>query len=263
MRQEIVLDKSYLQAASAGAIRNLCTTFRVIMPGALFFELLTGDPGERARCFAKLPRVLNPVELVEHVGWLLRYEIRKKKPSSSLYERRHRMLFTFNAGLAEPTFVVTPKQAEGIDSWKKQVEEEVANFRHCVSTTHHLFPIIEVASNRERPSVIKEIQCAIATNTKLVRRAYGSIRKRSFPRPALLDGRWAFFRRTQVHLLAALDHVSRYGIASDLAVARGLENEVADLEYRTMGVLAGAIATQDRRSQEVFRALRPDGLLVC
>jgi len=263
LRPEIVLDKSYLQGASPGAIHNLCATFRVIMPGALLFELLTGDPVEGARCFAKLPPVMNPVEIVEHVGWLLRFEIRKKKPASPLYERRHRILFNFNAKLAHGTFVPTPEQKDAIGRWEKEVEREVDAFRERVAHTHRWFPTIEAASNRERSSIIKEIQAAVARDPKLLRKLYSSIRKKSFPRSQQLDNRWAFFRWMQVHLIGDLDHIFRYGVGSDLAGARRLENEVVDLQYRIMGVLAGALATRDKKCQQVFQMLRPDGLLVC
>jgi hypothetical protein len=263
LKQEIVLDKSYLRGASSGSIHNLCSVFRVIMPGALFFELLTGDSVERAKCFAKLPPVMNPVEIVEHVGQLLRFEVRKKKPASSLYERRHRILFSFDPKLAAGTLIPTPQQEKRILSWEKEVEQQVDNFRGLVTHSHKWFPGIEGASNRDRPGVIKEIQAAIASDPKLVRKLYGSIRKKFFPKPAQLDSRWAFFRWMQVAAIGVLDHISRYGVGTDLAGARKLENEVVDMQYRVMGVLAGAIATRDKKCQQVFQMLLPDGLLIC
>jgi hypothetical protein len=41
MTADLVLDKSYLQGASPAEIHALCRSWRVIMPGALFFEYLT------------------------------------------------------------------------------------------------------------------------------------------------------------------------------------------------------------------------------
>jgi hypothetical protein len=229
-RLEVVLDKSYLQSASKAAIHDLCRSFRVIMPGALFFELLTtSELDERRRAFAKIPTGVNPVEIVEHVGKLMRFEIRNGKPSPSLYERRNRWLFEFNEKLATGTFQPTQQHLLGISSWQKQIEEQVDVLRKTVATTHLSFPEISNAS----------------------------------PRKDKLDGRWAFFRWMQVDLLASLDHVVRYGVGSDLSNARDLDNEVADLQYRIMGALAGGIATEDKKSKEVFRLLRPDGLLIC
>ena len=263
-RPEIILDKSYLQGAPATSIHDLCRSFRVIMPGALFFELMTTPKlDERRRCFAKLPDVMNPVEIVEHVGMLLRFESRKRKPSTPLYERRHRMLFKFNAKLASGTFQPTADQLRGIGSWEREVEEEVENFRNMVASTHHWFPEISKAPNRERRGIIQDIQAKVASDGRLVRTLYGQIRRRSFPRKDKLDSRWAFFRWVQVHLLAALDHIDRYGVGADLSNARNLENEVVDFQYRTMGVLAGAIATRDNKCKEVFKLLRPEGLLIC
>jgi hypothetical protein len=263
LKQEIVLDKSYLQGASKGSIHNLCAAFRVIMPGTLLFELFTGDPGERTRCFAKLPPVMNPVEIVEHVGRLLRFEIRRKRPAPPLYERRHRILFTFNAKLSTGTLIPTVEQKKAIASWEKEIEQQVENFRGLVAHTHHWFPAIGAASNRGRPEVIKEIQATIAADPKLVRKLYSTIRKKSFPKAGQLDSRWAFFRWMQVDVIGVLDHICRYGLGSNLTGARNLENEAADIQYRVMGVLAGAIATRDKKCQQVFQLLRPDGLLVC
>lgn len=263
-RLEVVLDKSYLQGASAAAIQNLCRSFRVIMPGALFFELMTTSDLDARRCsFAKFPDVMNPVEIVEHVGILMQFEIRNSKPSTPLYERRHKWLFKFNETLAAGTFQPTQKQLQGISSWQQQIEEQVEVFRQTVATTHLTFPQISEASNRERPGVIEEIKRRIASDAKLVRSLYGKIRLRSYPRKDKLDGRWAFFRWTQVDFLASLDHIARYGVGSDLSSVRKLDNEVADLQYRIMGVLAGAFATRDKKCKEVFRLLRPDGLLIC
>jgi len=262
MPRELVLDKSYLQGASADSIRQLCGEYRVIMPGALFFELLTGDPDERARCFAKFPRELNPVELVEHVGRLLRFETRNDRHCGSLYERRHRMLFSFNELLSRPSFMPTGEQQQGIASWCREVTEETESFRQRVARIHYWFPTIETASNRERPAVIAGLKEVVASDSRLIRRIYAHIRHGSFPRSASVNSRWAFFRWIQVHLLAALDHVCRYGVGSDLQVARGLENEVSDFQYRILSALAGGIATRDRKSQEVFRCLRPDGVLI-
>jgi hypothetical protein len=51
MKPELVLDKSFLRAAHPARTVELCREYRVIMPGALFFELLTGDPEARSECF--------------------------------------------------------------------------------------------------------------------------------------------------------------------------------------------------------------------
>jgi hypothetical protein len=165
--------------------------------------------------------------------------------------------------LADGTLILSPEQKSGVENWEKEVEREVEAFRELVTHTHHWFPAIGSASNRDRLGVIKETQVSVANDSKLVRKLYGSFRKRSFPTPAQIDSRWAFFRWLQVHLIGVLDHISRYGVGSNLAGAKQLENEVVDLQYRVMGVLAGAIASRDKKCQQVFQMLRPDGLLVC
>jgi hypothetical protein len=262
MKADIVLDKSYLEGASQDAIHHLCEQWRVIMPGALFFEHLTTEDPIGQRSFAKLPNTTNPVALVEHVGLLLRFEKNRKRPALPLYERRRMITYRFNEKLGLGTFTPTRDQQAGIARWKEEVAQEVENFRARVAQTHTFFPEIAQATNRERPAVIKKYQDVLARDPKAVRFLYTRIRPRYSPKPAKITERWAWFRWLQLHLIAALDHIQRYGVGSTLDNARDLDNEVIDLQYRVMAALTGAFATRDHRNIDAFRLVQPHGVLV-
>src|SRR4051794_10284095 len=110
MKPPIVLDKCYLQGSTREEIHQLCGDYTVLMPEALFFELLTTDEKVRTACFRKLPAVENTVELITHVGTLLAHEMETHTPATPIYERRPKMRFAFNPKLSEGGFSFTEEQ---------------------------------------------------------------------------------------------------------------------------------------------------------
>lgn len=83
----LVLDKDYLQGSKPAAIEQLCRDYCVLMPEALFFELLTCSAAVRAS-FAKFPAQDNPVALMPRVSELVRFEWKKRRPARPLYAHR-------------------------------------------------------------------------------------------------------------------------------------------------------------------------------
>lgn len=257
MKPVVVLDKSYLQGSTPESIRALCADYCVIMPGALFYELLTSSAPVRARSYAKFPAVLNPVELLENVGELLRHESRHRRPAIPLYQHRAKILFQFNPKLAAGTFELTAQQREGEMTWRREVAREADLHAEIGTVTHKWFPNTVGASGRVRASGIAEARHAVAHDPKMVRVLYNNIRRRSFPRQSEIDPRWAFFRWMQVHLLAALKHIQIHGIAATPRDRQKLEHDVLDMQYQIMGILAGRIATRDKNVVIVVSELAP------
>ena len=66
-----------------------------------------------------------------------------------------------------------------------------------------------------------------------------------------------------MQLLYGLEWTRKYGRLDPEAVPLGqlkrLRNDVIDMEYVILGVLEGAIATNDRNIARMFRLLRHDG----
>lgn len=73
---EVILDKSYLDGASAAEVANVCERYTALMPQELFFEMMTTCPKSQRRCFAKLPDRDSPVALIPPVGVLIDFELR-------------------------------------------------------------------------------------------------------------------------------------------------------------------------------------------
>lgn len=95
----------------------------------------------------------------------------------------------------------------------------------------------------------------------MVRELYGAIRKDFMPSPDAIDPRWLFFRWMQVHLLAGVDFIYRYGHSACVTSSK-LPNDFIDLEYLVIGLVAGAFATREKRLRRWFRLLSPDGELL-
>jgi hypothetical protein len=110
--KEIILDKSYLDAATPEQIQVLCSEHRVLMPDVLFYELTTTEDTSMRNCFNKFPDATNPVELIPNVGTLLRYELTTRKSCIPLYDRREKIVFNFNGRLRTGTFEFTKAQLE-------------------------------------------------------------------------------------------------------------------------------------------------------
>lgn len=258
----IVLDKCYLQGASPEQIRQLCTNYRVLMPEALMFELLTAEEGTRTSCFRKFPEGLNPVALISHVGTLLAHERETHTPASPVYERRVDIQFTFSPRLAAGTFVFTPEQQAAIAEWETEMDRSVDEFKHRAAATVYWFPSILDYRPGMSPAKINDLRQAVATDTQMIRDIYEVIRHESFPSSTIIDEQWASFRWVQVQLLAVLEYIRRYGADNVQAAFWRVHNDIVDMQYAITGVLVGALASRDTAVQNTFRLLCPEGELV-
>lgn len=81
------------------------------------------------------------------------------------------------------------------------------------------------------------------------------------PKPELIDQKWWHFRWIQVHLLAGLDFIKSYGRDVKPNEKR-LTNEVLDLKYLVNALLVGGVASRDSTIVDLFKFLRPDGIVL-
>ncbi|HZF12950.1 MAG TPA: hypothetical protein VFE33_29525 [Thermoanaerobaculia bacterium] len=262
MKTLIVLDKSYLQGATREEINKLCGDYTVLMPEALFFELLTTQEKVRTACFRKLPAVENPVELITHIGALLAHEVETHTPATPVHGRYTRMRFVFNSRLSSGSFNLSEEQRAGIVGWERDIAESVAEFKERAAVTDRWFPSLAGYRPGMPKDGIEKLRQAIGTDSQMIRDIYDAIRHASFPPAAVLDERWAFYRWVQVQLLAVLEYIRRYGIGNALEASWRIPNDVIDMQYTTTGSLVGALASRDAVVQETFKLLCPDGQLV-
>jgi len=259
----IVVDKSYLQGASPSAIADLRSKYVVVMPDALFYELMTTTNFARQCCFNKLLGN-NPIELTLGIGDLLRYESQHIRPCTPLLEGRLIPVLSFGPGLRDAELRIKADQQAALAEWENYYKGRVAAFRKFFPVIIEFFPGLTGYT----PGTIKGIELiaickkAIASDWYMVRKIYAAVQRETLPPGHLLDPNWAYFRWIQVWLTASLDHFAKYG-----AISRGLSdpemfNEVIDLEYLITSALAGGLASRDKGMISRFQLLCPAAHLV-
>jgi hypothetical protein len=99
----IVLDKNYLQGSTAAHMLQLAQSHQLLMADVLFYELISSSEPGRSRCFAKFPKIENPVILVNHVGALLKQEIESHEACGKPSTRYEDIRFQFNVSRQSTT----------------------------------------------------------------------------------------------------------------------------------------------------------------
>jgi hypothetical protein len=261
MARSLVLDRSYLQASTAVAIESLCDTYRVIMPEALFFEMITAKDGVTPALFRKFPDRDNPVAVVTHVGTLMKHEIDTKEPTSPAEKLAMRERFKFNAKLRTGKFVLTPQQEGGVRDWEEFQREAAEGFLARYACAHHWFPGIGDHIPGRPDSAIADAKTCVANNPLVVGGIYEQIRKNSYPPTAMIGPGWALFRWLQVQLIYALEYVRRHGPGKADLVSKELANDVTDAQYVITALLADGLASDDRTVKRTYQLLNPIGEL--
>jgi len=257
---QVVIDKSYLQGAAAGALRNLCAEHTVLFTETLLYELLTTEEeAVRRACFSKFPEMDDNVVLIPRTGPLFRYEIEHHHPASPLTD--HRVHATFR-DLVNGVSRESPEQQTALAEWQAEVRREVATFHQVATGVAEWCPPLREARGPVLDTACEDLKRQACDDADVVRRVYGSLGLDGFPPASLLDGSWALFRWVQVHLLFGLDHIRRYGFADLAAIPARLEHDVHDLQYALFGTLCGGLATRDGDIARNFRMARPDGALL-
>lgn len=114
-KTDVVIDKSFLQGASKDTLQLLFKNHRVLMTHGNFYELLTTKPIERACCFKRLPKGENPVEKVEPVGSILRWEVKNQRPLLNIDHVIIQDSFNFNQRLVNENFIIEEEQARHLE----------------------------------------------------------------------------------------------------------------------------------------------------
>jgi hypothetical protein len=256
---DIVIDKSYLEGAQTEEVLRLCQENKVLMPESLFYELLTTTPKKRVNCFRKLPDKKDPVVLIPNVGTLMRFEINNKLPCNPVTQLAIGGGGKFNINLRNEDYCLP---VEKISQWMEKIRKEIIEFKECSAIVYHWFPSLAQYRTGQQSSTISTIEDVIAKDENRIREIYEEIREPSFPARDMIGPDWILFRRMQVHLLAAVDYIRRFGLNNTSAKIASIENDFLDIEYCITGVQVGALACRDNRMREMFNKLCPNGLLI-
>ena len=265
----IVIDKSFLQGSSKKEIHQMCDQYQLIMPEVLFLEILTTKNEDMVKCFNKFPIIENPVALIPNVGTLIRYETEKNRPCSPIETQFLKIRYVFNDQLSMSQFVFTDEQKESLQKWKTSAKEDTADFIKKATVADDWFPELRGYIPGQSPKPIVDAMNMIASDIEFVRKTYSQIRDDIYktydtlwPEPESINKKWVLFRHLQVHLLAALEYIKKYGRESQPTVTKRLENEYLDIDYCIVGTLSNGLATRDSTMAKFYNLLCPEKRLL-
>lgn len=259
---KVVLDKSFLQGTNSKDIADLCLNNDVLMPESLFFELLTTEPKIRAVCFKKVPKIENPLVLVPNVGTIIRYEIQNNKPCSDIREIAINVRYKFNEKLVSTNFTLTEQQRLDLSEWGNDIKSQIEDFKEKSAVVTGWFPKTKGFKPGRDLSPIEEAKSLICQDSNVVKSIYQQIKHKTFPEPDQIHEKWALFKWIQVHILAALDYVGRYGDGNMDAISKKIENEFLDLDYCITALIVGGLASKDNGMIDRFKRIRPNGIVL-
>ncbi len=267
---DVVIDKSYLQSSSKEFIVKLCDRHRVMMSDILFYELLTTDEEARQRCFAKIPNIENPLVLIPNIGTLLRFENEIRQSSVPIYKRRLNIQFKFNENLASGEFEFTDGQRQIREDQIREVEEDTESFIERVESLKDMFSELSNCEQKNIPKVVEVLKRSVATNHKLIKEIYGgTIDNANYPinvNPECIGSMWVIYRWLQVQLIYSLDLYRKYQgkIPEDIGgkFREKMEHDMLDSHYIVLGILSGALASQDKNIINMYKFLNPKGILI-
>ena len=268
MKPAVILDKSFLQGAPTDSVRALASTHRLVVSGALFYELLTGAEPGRSRCFAKLPQTENPVELVNHVGQLMRIEMEMQRPAGKPSAHREEMRFRFNPDLVKTGYELPAEAQRTIEEQAEELKNDVGSFLERAVMTPSFFPRLGTGRTEDRARARQEAEDAIADPVEVLQ-FYAQLASPDlntpFPPHALMNENWAIFRWLQVNLLFGIDLYVRYSgnIPKEFSanIYEKLEHDIHDAQVLMLGCLEGVFATREKKLIRWWRLLSPTGTL--
>lgn len=255
MNEFVVLDKSYLQGAPAQEVRDLASRKHLLMPAALFYELMTTSLEQRRNCFRKLPPGNNPVVLVEHIGVLLAHEVAVGSPAGRPSAHCMQFSFQFNQGLVTDDYQLPAEALAVLSEEAQEIEGDIERLIDYSETMSQLFPDVL----RGKAAVVREArERAFSTIADIawIKAFYEDVRADAsglHPCPEIksMHFSWAHIRWLQVNLIFALDlHIRHAGrLRRDLtpALRVRLEHDVHDAQLLACGVLEGALATREKK----------------
>ena len=258
----VILDKSYLFGANREEIHSLCDNYRVLATPGLIYELLKEDEPSRNYCFNKFPDRDHPVELIDRVGVLLRYETKNLAPCGPIYEHRLPYVFRFNEYLALGNYEGSTELWATMEKERQQLYEMTKGFLECAKFIPDWCPDLEGYKAGSSKEMIEELQMEVGRDLEVARSLYRRTHDDRFPSADIVGPEWAHFRRLQLWVIAGLDYIFRYGLDNFSDAREKVIHTYIDIHYGIYGTLSGALATRDQFLKRAFRYMCPDGLLI-
>jgi hypothetical protein len=258
----LVIDKDFLQGSRLETIQQLAIEHQLIMTHGLFFELLTGEPEERAKCFSHLPKVENPLLRCEPTGKLIQNEIASKRPSSSSDYFLSKD-FHFNPNMCRPDYNIESVHPKALAEWRQQNNARVQAFLSNAQTLPHLFPgIIKDTGHGIIGRLVQDTIMRLSTNHSEIKRVFELIRSTEYPSPEEIDDQWVLFRDLQTQLLYLLRYLLDFGVSPIAINFENIEHDLHDMECCVIGSFTMKIATRDKKLKGMYEKICPKGEIV-
>ncbi len=237
----IVLDKSYIQDCKDEDLTALTKNGRLLVTAELFHEILTDDKVAFRVHFKKLLKFRKYIDIIDHLGTILKYEIDNLVPCTPLSDHFIPGILNVNYN-----FNLTDDQNDHIKGF---------------------FEFWEVSSAKEFEEVVLEIwkECSelkpkdIAQNKELVLRAYEYLKSPNLPSADKINQNWAIFRKLQIDLIASLDYMHSYSDGYFNITKKNKAHDQIDFRICIFALLTKTIATRDKKIIRYFKLLCPEG----
>lgn len=272
----IIVDKSYAQGARS--LLHLQRDWHLLFPDVFFFEVASTDSSARQSCLSKLLELHRDggVHVVPNVGTLLRKEMDglacAGPPSANLTQGLGLdAFFTQFDELFEDRGDVVADTETGFDHDVDNLIERANMFRNRIRGAFQ-------GTTDQRKEAFRESRQTVAEDREFISGFFANFVCRSAIAPASatrlaeiarsgkLGPEWTIYRLVQVQLLYALEWLEKRGQLDPVRLTgkerENLQHDAIDIEYVILGVLQGALASRDKRMREVFRTLRPDGVVL-
>jgi hypothetical protein len=148
-----------------------------------------------------------------------------------------------------------------LQRWEADISEYIPDHEDMFSSVSHVFPLLQDHKPGTNRAAIRSLQADVARNKMLVRDFYDRLKRSDWPPGRLLTRDWALYVWVAVNLLAAIDYISKYGVGVNETSPGKLFNEIVDLEYTIVAVLARGLASREKSMQRRFALLCPHGIL--
>lgn len=276
--RSIIVDKSYAQGIRS--LLDFRDRWQLLFPDAFFFEVASADDRARELCLSKLRELhrYDAVRVAPNVGEMLRKEInrlgRAGPPSENLvlgldldafFGMRFDDLSAARRTALATTATDFDRDVDGLIERINMLQEVVRG-------------IAQGTTDPRRKTAFRAAKETIAEDQNFVTGFFadfvcsgdhappGASLLADVARSGAFGPEWTIYRWLQVQLLYGLDLVERHGrLTADALTAKQrerLQHDVTDIEYVVLGVLQGALATNDGRMLDMFNRLRPDGALL-
>ena len=254
----LVLDKSFAHAVKAARLASLSSDYTILVPSAFIYEVFDTELEKRKHTVTGLGE-FRQIDIPQ----LLWQEQETGSPASpDLYRNAPRL--NFNSMRSETGWTLLADETPIISSYAKMEVNPKIDFWESVTGEGVIgFDTEELLSVRGCEANFRQL-CGRLRDRDYVRAIAAKMGHRHV---GLIDETWLTFRRLQALLLNGLIMQHHYPPGQKPRKRVDLEHDVHDIEYLSLGLHVGGLATGETSEKKHtmgwrFRLLAPNSLLM-